>query len=389
MISIIITCYNVAPFVAEALSSVLAIEGIEKEIIVIDDASHDNTMQIVDSIATLYPDVRFKTHRFLENTPGGVASAANYGLSVAEGEYVAFLDGDDWLYPASFLRALERLEREKCDFVMVNSNEFQQESGDFSWFEDQGAWANFSPRAYMRPLITSYLKGALIGLARWRPLARRLPSAIDKAAKQIHSRHFKHFSLRLALSPAFSPNRVFTGDAAKRALFQMGPFPWRKIYRRDFIEQNGLSFPEGNWMFEDNPFHWQAVLVAKSFILHDEITYSHRIWTGQTIAKASSGALAIFDHALTIFRHMERHDPRGAFRDAFTIWLADHTLWAYMSVRIEDKARVFERAREVCDACGLDLVAVMRKASIRTAEYHAIMSAYILPSAEAQFLGKG
>lgn len=376
MISIIVTTYNVGPFIAEALTSVLGLEGIEKEIILVDDASSDNTIAIVEEFSNAYPDVPFVIHRFDENTPGGVANAANYGLSIAKGDYVAFLDGDDRLFARPFCCALARLQDSQADFVMVNSNEYTHPEAKYVDFADYGAWVNFNPRKYLKPLLIYAIKRLAIGALKIPGMERVLPGAFSDRIKRIDVRTFKLLSLRRMLSPSLSVAKELSSVEAKKAVFQMGPFPWRKIYRRSFIERHNLRLPEGDWMFEDNPFHWKVVVASDSFLVHDEITYAHRIWSGQTIASANSGALAIFDHAMTTYNDLTKYDAWDMYKDDFAIWLADHVFWAYRHIQISEKESVLTRAEEVCSHTGLVLPEIMKLVSHKSDLYHQFISAY-------------
>ena len=88
MVSIIITTYNRRAFLQEALESVLGQSYKEREIIVVDDGSTDNSFDVVANLPVRY--------EWKQN--GGVSSARNLGIALAKGEYLAFLDADDrWM----------------------------------------------------------------------------------------------------------------------------------------------------------------------------------------------------------------------------------------------------------------------------------------------------
>lgn len=90
MVSVIIPTYNCDKYICEAIDSVLCQSYCEYEIIVIDDGSTDNTRSIIDNG---YFTVKY---HYLENN--GVAAARNFGISIAQGEFIAFLDADDkWM----------------------------------------------------------------------------------------------------------------------------------------------------------------------------------------------------------------------------------------------------------------------------------------------------
>ena len=91
LVSIIIPCYNRADIVNETIDSVLAQTYEKFEIILVDDGSTDNTSEVICA----YEDRRI---RYFHQANGGLSAARNAGLSVAEGEFIAFLDSDDiWL----------------------------------------------------------------------------------------------------------------------------------------------------------------------------------------------------------------------------------------------------------------------------------------------------
>lgn len=94
LISVIITTHNNEAFIAAAIQSVLAQQGGDAEIVVVDDASTDGTEQAVLSLGA--PQVRY--HR-LPCNHGGPSRPRNVGLDLARGEYVAFLDADDLMLP--------------------------------------------------------------------------------------------------------------------------------------------------------------------------------------------------------------------------------------------------------------------------------------------------
>lgn len=90
-VSVIIAAYNAAPTIFRAIDSVLKQTLQPREIIVVDDASTDNTREIVTELSQCCPSVRLITLK--ENA--GPSTARNVAINAAEGEWVAILDGDD------------------------------------------------------------------------------------------------------------------------------------------------------------------------------------------------------------------------------------------------------------------------------------------------------
>ena len=101
MISIIIPLYNAARFIAETLQSVQAQTYTDWECIVVDDGSTDNGAEIVLGMAKA--DTRI---RYVYQSNAGPSAARNHGLRLAKGDYIQFLDADDWFPPQRFERML-------------------------------------------------------------------------------------------------------------------------------------------------------------------------------------------------------------------------------------------------------------------------------------------
>ena len=103
LISVVMPCYNAAPYVAEAIESVLRQTYGEVEIIVVDDGSTDGSVDIASDLASRFPG---RIHPLFTSRLGPYP-ARNRGLRAARGEFVAFLDADDWWLPET----LEKLRR--------------------------------------------------------------------------------------------------------------------------------------------------------------------------------------------------------------------------------------------------------------------------------------
>ena len=102
-LSIIIPTYNHANFLGIALDSVRGQTFVDWEVIVVNNFSEDDTVAVVGS----YDDPRIRLVNFANH--GIIAAARNHGLSHTEAPFVAFLDSDDFWYPAKLKRCMEKL----------------------------------------------------------------------------------------------------------------------------------------------------------------------------------------------------------------------------------------------------------------------------------------
>jgi glycosyltransferase involved in cell wall biosynthesis len=101
-VSIVITCYNYEHFLPDSIGSALAQEGVEPEVIVVDDASTDDSAAVAQQFAEV--DSRVTVLRRRQN--GGPVLAFNEGCAAATGEFIVRLDADDLLTPGSLVRSI-------------------------------------------------------------------------------------------------------------------------------------------------------------------------------------------------------------------------------------------------------------------------------------------
>ncbi len=115
-VSIIVPCYNQAQYLDEALQSVLDQTYQNWECLIVNDGSPDNTEEIANKWVA--KDSRFI---YLPKENGGVSSARNLGIDKATGEYLQFLDSDDYLDQQKLELSLEQIEK-RADTTLVISN---------------------------------------------------------------------------------------------------------------------------------------------------------------------------------------------------------------------------------------------------------------------------
>jgi glycosyltransferase involved in cell wall biosynthesis len=318
-LSIIVTCFNIEQYIAQCLESICNQTLSDIEIIVVDDASTDGTQDIINQFASV--DTRIKTVFFEENTIGGVSSAANAGLELAQGEYIGFADGDDWYEPEMFERLVSLSDRHQVDVSFCNYLEF-----------DESEKQNVIPSD-----------------------AKKWPDIIAYADKPVSDETFRKLFLR------------------------MNPVPWRKVYRREFIVGNAISFPVGDYFFEDNPFHWETTLKATSFAFEDFVGCYHRIArAGQTMSSADQRLFAMYEHHDTIYNMINDMGRYEEFYVQNVGWLIGNTEWISRKLKPEllpELMLIFNRSLEMHGISTIDKALSQLPTGVRGRELaHAALS---------------
>jgi glycosyltransferase involved in cell wall biosynthesis len=158
-ISCIIPAYNCELWLKRAVDSVLATAYEPIEILVIDDGSSDNTLQVADQLATEYPQkVRVLQHSDRRNH--GVSAARNLGLKHCTGEWICFLDADDYVYPHRFDSAVQILgSQSDVDGVhQLAEMVFPTEEASERWWKNSPYFGFEHPIA-PNDLLSQLLKG--------------------------------------------------------------------------------------------------------------------------------------------------------------------------------------------------------------------------------------
>ena len=128
-LSIIVPVYNMESDdkLTYCLDSLVAQDVKDFEIIAVDDASTDGSYEILKDYARRFPDIFKAIHSDVNRHQGG---AKNIGLKEASGEWVGFIDADDWIAPDMYRRMIELAEETGagvvgCDYVLVNDHTFE------------------------------------------------------------------------------------------------------------------------------------------------------------------------------------------------------------------------------------------------------------------------
>lgn len=129
-ISVIIPVYNREKSLKKCLDSVIKQTYENLEIILLDDGSQDNSGAICDDYAIM--DKRF---RVIHQPNAGVAAARNAGLAMASGDYIGWVDSDDWIEPDMYECMLDNAQKYEADIVVCSRMEMYEDIGVFKGWQ--------------------------------------------------------------------------------------------------------------------------------------------------------------------------------------------------------------------------------------------------------------
>lgn len=215
MISIIVPIYNIEKYLPQCIESICHQTYRDLEIVLVNDGSTDGCRDICE-------DYRKKDSRIvvIHKENGGLVSARKAGLEAASGEYIAYVDGDDWVEPVMYERMYRAITEKNVDIVMCGR------------YEDTG---NVHKPVYHGIAEGKYEKQALI-------------------------------------------DKVYPKMIVNDAFFEWGIFPgvWDKLFRRDSIERFQLTVDERIVMGEDAACVYPCLLNADSIYIMHECLYHYR-----------------------------------------------------------------------------------------------------------------
>lgn len=147
-LSIIVPIYNVAPYLRKCVDSLFAQDISDYEIILVDDGSTDDSSAIADELkAYLQPLPKGKgvSMRVIHQENAGLSAARNTGIAVAQGEYIMFVDSDDYLQPNVLRTLIEQIERDNLDVLRFRYQNVRESGEAFAPYRDMTNYNDYSP----------------------------------------------------------------------------------------------------------------------------------------------------------------------------------------------------------------------------------------------------
>ena len=217
LVSIIMPSYNAAAFIAQSIDSVLQQSYSNWELLITDDRSSDNTIEIINQYVA--KDDRIKL--FIQPQNGGAGKARNNSIAQANGDYIAFLDSDDLWYP-------EKLEKQIA---------FMQQSGaaltytGYRKFTEAGLQGVVTPpkKVNYRKLLNSNVIGCLTAIYDAKQLGKvYMPSIRKRQDMALWLSILKKTPWAYGLTETLAQYRVDSGMSKNK--FEMLKWQWR-LYR--------------------------------------------------------------------------------------------------------------------------------------------------------------
>lgn len=200
-VSVIVPVYNGEKYLTQCLDSIINQTLEDIEIICINDGSEDNSLSILERYASM--DNRIK---IISTENRGLGAARNSGLELATGEYVAFVDADDWIDKETYEQLYSKSASSDLDL-----NIFQ---------------------------LINYM---------------------ENNDNLVETDLYNH---KCFINHNISEKSIFNHEDTKEYLFEIPVCAVSKLYKKEFLDKNTLHFPEG-FLFEDNSFFYNAYFKAE------------------------------------------------------------------------------------------------------------------------------
>ena len=227
LISVIVPAYNAELWIKECCESVFVQTYPNWELIVVDDGSKDKTPLILNELSL------GRENMIVIHTPnGGVSYARNIGIDAAKGEYITFIDSDDYV-TAQFLEEACALA-ESCKADMYISGICEE------WIEDKKIIAK---KQYSILKTTTY-----------------------NAKRLLEQHDIEYSAMCLAV-------------------------PFCKLIKRDVLKKHGIRFDTSMYKLEDTRFVYDVICQAERYVFDERVFYHYRNWSKNTLSKRFSKEL--------------------------------------------------------------------------------------------------
>lgn len=275
-VSVIIPAYNAEKYIEQCLASVSAQTLEDIEVIAVDDGSTDATRDVISAAAEA--DSRII---LVEQTNQYAGVARNNGMNRATGEFLYFLDADDYIEPETLEVMVASAEQYGTDIVVAKSEAFDAQTGD-TWTID--------------------------------------------------------FALNGQPYETAIPNAVYNPE-----LFQsFNGWPWDKLYRTSFVRDTGYEYQPLRTT-NDAFFCWCTLAVANSISCVDRILFHHRSNNNSSLEGSRDKSWPNAIEAITsVADELQRVEASESCINSFHNWVLNYSIWTIQTLP-EDSAEEYLR----------------------------------------------
>ena len=247
-VSVIVPVYNVMPYLNKCLKSLVKQTLKDIEILVINDGSPDDSQKIIDLYQQQFPHL-IKSY-IKEN--GGLSDARNYGIERANGEYIAFVDSDDFVRTDMLEKLYNTAIEEDAEIVICDFTQFKKNS-----------------------------------------------KKTHKKTKKKYSRKYRSITSHIEKTDSVIDNPEILRRASSYA--------WNKLYKKELFEKYDIKFPI-QW-FEDSAVIYNLVAVANKVAVVHESLYRYRVERKGAITNTFDRRIFdIFKSCQSIIEFFNKHD---------------------------------------------------------------------------------
>ena len=272
-ISVIVPVYNVEKYLKQCLDSIVNQTFKDIEIICVNDGSTDSSRTILEEYAK--KDSRIK---IIDKENGGLSSARNAGIKKAKGNFISFIDSDDWVDITMFEKLYKNITELNTDISICAVNLYDEEK------------------------------------------------------QEINSKD-KYFNLGF-FDKTFD-NRAFSYLDTKPFIMDVCVMAWNKLYRKSLLDKTGTIFPEG-LIWEDGPFFFSIFFKTQRVSLVRDLLYYYRInRQGSIIQNGGIKFLDIIDVVNLMLKSLSQTPVFDDIKYEFYRRKADDIIYRYELINLK------------------------------------------------------
>ena len=283
-ISIIIPFNNIEQYIEQCLTSVCSKTLKDIEVICVNDASTDGSRKIVEEF--INKDSRIKLIDL--DTRKGQGYARNRAIEIAQGEYIGFVDSDDWVDTDMFLELYNKAKENDNDITICQAREYDDINNKY--------------------ILSDYYSLTIL----------------EKMGE-----------------------RVFSSVETKDELLDINVVLWNKIYKKEYLDKIGQKFPEG-FIYEDLPFFFGTYLPANKIQIVWKNFYIYRVnrknSTMQQFNKKILDRLAMV--SLT-YEKMKKFDFLNDIQDKIKGWIINDLFHRYTMLKESYQKEYFFEMKKI------------------------------------------